>query len=77
MVQLGVANSRMKDFYDVWTLARQFDFDGKGLSTAIRATFQRRQTALPTTTPAGQGPQSSVAIVRRPPSGMPFSARGS
>lgn len=41
MVQLGIANSRMKDFYDVWTLARQFDFDGNGLCEAIRATFQR------------------------------------
>lgn len=51
MVKLGMANSRMKDFYDVWTLARQFDFDGNGLSAAIRATFQRRQTALPTSTP--------------------------
>lgn len=51
MVQLGIANSRMKDFYDVWTLARQFDFDGNGLCEAIRATFQRRQTAMPTTTP--------------------------
>ena len=51
MVQLGMANSRMKDFYDVWTLARQFEFDGNGLCAAIRATFQRRQTTLPTTTP--------------------------
>lgn len=51
MVQLGIANSRMKDFYDVWTLARQFDFDGPQLSAAIRATFERRQTPLPTSTP--------------------------
>lgn len=51
MVQLGIANSRMKDFYDVWTLACQFEFDGPALSAAIRATFGRRQTALPSTTP--------------------------
>jgi hypothetical protein len=51
MVQLGMANSRMKDFYDVWTLARQFEFDGARLCAAIQATFQRRQTALPTTVP--------------------------
>ncbi len=51
MVTLGIANSRMKDFYDVWTLACQFDFDGLPLSAAIQATFARRMTALPKTTP--------------------------
>lgn len=51
MVQLGMANSRMKDFYDVAVLAHNFDFDGDLLSSAIRATFERRKTAIPTTTP--------------------------
>jgi hypothetical protein len=51
MVQLGMGNSRMKDFYDVWTLARQFEFDGNMLCAAIQATFQRRQTRLPATAP--------------------------
>lgn len=51
MVQLGMANSRMKDFYDVAVLARTFDFDGELLTRAIRATFERRKTPLPTTTP--------------------------
>jgi hypothetical protein len=51
MVALGIANSRMKDFYDVWTLAREFEFKGPSLCAAIRATFERRQTPLPATTP--------------------------
>lgn len=51
MVQLGMANSRMKDFYDVAVLARDFDFDGDLLARAIRATFERRKTPLPTTIP--------------------------
>jgi hypothetical protein len=51
MVQLGMANSRMKDFYDVAVLAQNFDFDGDLLSRAIRATFERRKTPLPTTLP--------------------------
>ena len=46
MVKLGQLNSRMKDFYDLWLLARQFDFDGELLSNAITQTFQNRQTAL-------------------------------
>ncbi len=51
MVQLGMANSRMKDFYDVAVLARDFDFDGAMLARAIGATFERRRTALPMTMP--------------------------
>ena len=50
-VQLGMANSRMKDFYDIAVLARDFDFDGALLAQAIGATFERRKTLLPTTTP--------------------------
>jgi len=60
MVQLGMGNSRMKDFYDVWILARQFEFDGTALCAAIRATFQRRQTALPATTPLALTPEFST-----------------
>ena len=47
MVKLGVLNSRMKDFYDIWLLSRQFDFDGAKLAEAIRLTFERRGTVLP------------------------------
>ena len=47
MVKLGVVNSRMKDFYDIWLLSRQFDFDGARLTEAIRLTFERRGTKLP------------------------------
>lgn len=41
MVLLGEANSRRKDFYDMWFLSQQFDFDGQMLVEAIRATFAR------------------------------------
>lgn len=46
-VRLGIANSRMKDFYDLWVMARNFDFDGDMLGEAIRKTFERRKTDLP------------------------------
>ena len=48
MVQLGLANSRMKDFFDVVVMARMFQFDGRELADAMRATFERRGTPLPT-----------------------------
>lgn len=60
MVQLCIANSRMKDFYDVWALARQFEFDGTALCAAIQATFQRRQTPLPATAPLALTPEFST-----------------
>ncbi len=46
MVMLGRANSRMKDFYDVWLLSRSYEFDGETLSRAIAATFARRKTSI-------------------------------
>lgn len=53
LVQLGLANSRMKDYFDLWVLAREFAFDGVTLTQAIQATFHRRQTALPEEVPIG------------------------
>jgi hypothetical protein len=46
MVYLRTLNSRMKDFYDVWFLARRFAFDGAVLARAIAATFKNRETAI-------------------------------
>ena len=46
MVKLGQLNSRMKDFYDIFVLLRQFEFDSEDLSLAIRKTFENRDTEL-------------------------------
>jgi hypothetical protein len=51
MVRLGMINSRMKDFYDVWLMSRLFKFDGRTLCNAIRNTFKRRLTPLPNRLP--------------------------
>ncbi len=51
MVMLGMANSRMKDFFDLWLLSVSFEFDGEVLAQAIQATFERRRTPLPGTIP--------------------------
>jgi hypothetical protein len=47
MVRLGIANSRMKDFYDVWLLSKLFVFDGRTLCEAVGNTFKRRSTPIP------------------------------
>lgn len=46
MVKLGILNSRMKDFYDIWMLSRQYNFDGSKLAEAIKQTFEQRKTKL-------------------------------
>lgn len=51
MVSLGITNSRMKDFYDIWMLAERCDFSGAILGSAIAATFARRETPLPVELP--------------------------
>lgn len=48
MVMLGIANSRMKDFYDIKTIASTMELDGQILFDAIRATFERRKTNIAT-----------------------------
>lgn len=56
MVAMGMPNSRMKDFYDLWTLACEFSFSGSTLCQAIAATFARRRTPLPEETPTALMP---------------------
>ena len=51
LVELGMLNSRMKDFFDLWAIAGAFNFDGAVLACAIKTTFDRRGTPLPTETP--------------------------
>ena len=51
LTSLGMLNSRMKDYFDLWVLARYMDFDGAVLSQAVSATFDRRRTAIPKDVP--------------------------
>lgn len=46
MVKLGILNSRMKDFYDIWILCRTFDFSGELLAEAVEKTFENRNTPV-------------------------------
>lgn len=59
MVALDMTNTRLKDFYDVWLLCKTIDLDRETLAAAIRETFHRRQTPLPTETPAALTPAFS------------------
>ncbi len=46
MVKLGVLNSRMKDFFDLWFLCLHFEFHGKALADAVSRTFANRETEI-------------------------------
>lgn len=65
MISLGITNSRLKDFTDVWILARDFPFDGHMLAAAMRATFTRRGTALPIGEPVALTPTFTDTTERR------------
>ena len=53
MVLLGMTNSRVKDYLDLWVLLEREVLDAHVLATAIAATFRRRATAVPTALPTG------------------------
>ena len=53
IVKLGIFNSRMKDYYDIWSLSKIMDFQLDRLVSAITATFVRRKTDLPAGWPDG------------------------
>ena len=53
MSTLGIANSRMKDYFDLWVLAQHTDFDGDILRQAVQTTFDRRKSTLTGHAPFG------------------------
>jgi len=65
MVALNTLNTRMKDFYDICALANEFDYDGQTLCNAIRATFQRRKTPVPSELPTCLRPSFAEDVDRQ------------
>lgn len=53
IVSPGMANSRMKDYFDLWVLLRKTNIEDETLNQAVRATFKNRGTAMPKQVPAG------------------------
>lgn len=55
IVEMGMANSRMKDYFDLYYMLKSFTLDRKHLKEAIAKTFARRETAVPINIPLGLG----------------------
>lgn len=70
MVKYGRANTRMKDFYDIWRISKEMELKSEDLISAIQATFRRRQTELPEETP----PALTEAFVEEPGKGKQWNA---
>ena len=65
MVDLGMANSRMKDYFDLWIIGQACEIDRSRLAQAISATFARRSTAIPDGVPDGLSPTFAKDAVKR------------
>ena len=50
---VGLVNSRLKDYHDIWTILHAFEVPPDTLRQAIQATFQRRKTEIPSSIPIG------------------------
>ena len=64
-VRIGVANTRLKDFYDLWHCAQTFAFRMPILRAAVHTTFAQRGTPLPTGVPGGLGDPFAAAAQRQ------------
>lgn len=65
MVVLGIANGRMKDYFDLWAIPRSVPMADVDLDAAIRATFERRRTAIPNDRPPGLSADFIADAVKR------------
>ena len=65
MVRLGIANTRMKDFYDLWVMAMSFAFCGNSLADALVATFSSRGTPLPIDPPIALSSEFSADAAKQ------------
>ncbi len=62
MVVLDLQNGRMKDFFDIWSLAHTQSLKGETLVASVHDTFERRKTM----TPAGLPTALTSAFVQHP-----------
>jgi hypothetical protein len=65
IIKLGMVNSRMKDYFDLWVLLRRSAFDTEVLGRAIASTCMRRNTDLPAATPLGLSDEFAQDATKR------------
>ena len=53
LISLGMINTRLKDYFDLWVILTTTELDQMLLGEAITATLERRKTTLPSYLPVG------------------------
>jgi hypothetical protein len=62
---LGMANTRMKDYFDLWVLLTEGALESTELRRAVEATFARRQFLVPNAVPSGLSDSFAQDAVKR------------
>ena len=65
VVEIGMINSRMKDFYDLWLLPQTQDVAVEDLLAAVRKTFMRRETPIPAVRPESLSAASAQCVAKQ------------
>ena len=65
VIALGIVNSRMKDYYDLYAIPRSVEITEEALAKAIKSTFERRETDIPLQRPAGLSSEYSQDTIRQ------------
>jgi hypothetical protein len=65
MVELGMRNSRMKDYFDILFLSKKFAFKGRDMTVALAATFERQNTPIPRRPPSGLSNDFAAAPMKK------------
>ena len=59
-----MANTRMKDYYDLYTIAQTFTINPLELRVALERTFERRGTPMPTGLPLGLSDEFALNVLK-------------
>jgi hypothetical protein len=61
---LGMANTRLKDYYDLYSIAQTHTINPSALETALRCTFVNRATPMFTGLPIGLTEEFTLSTVK-------------
>jgi len=65
IVQRGIPNSRMKDYYDLFKMSQLFSYSGPTVTRAVHETLKRRRTSIPSAVPAALGAEFGQLPAKR------------
>ena len=64
LISLGMINTRLKDYFDLWVILTTAELDQNLLGEAIATTLARRETTLPSSLPVGLSEEFSADAMK-------------